>query len=71
MGIYVFLASIFAAIGTIYAVYRTGKKHGETETKEEGAEVIIDDIATAKMARDALNHRKSMRDKLRAKYTRK
>lgn len=70
MMIYAFSAVIIALCGMVFFMYRNGKKHGKIEVEKESAEELIDDIHTVKTAHDFLARNRSMRDKLRNKYTR-
>ena len=68
--LYAIISALVALLGTILFTYRSGKKHGEKEVAAEQAKEVIHDLHVVKDARDLLARNKSVRDKLRDKYTR-
>jgi len=62
---------VIVTIVCIAAIFFYGMEAGKRSVKLETQEDIIDDVHIVKAARDAISSRSSMRDKLRAKYTRK
>lgn len=68
--LYVLIAAVIALCGVLLYVFRAGKTQGKTQVENKVMEETLDDISTVKNARDLLARNKSMRDKLRGKYTR-
>ena len=71
--IYLIIGLFALTWGLLYIVRKDSLQRGKDECEKEDLEEIIDDVRTAKIARDALNSDVdgSIARQLREKYTRK